>query len=98
METRFEITVSYGQDGDAVKTDKLTGVRIVGDENGGSEGTDALEVPVELKVMRIDLDGKNAIKKPLGGGNQGVAALHGVVSPVVFFQPASRTFCSVRTA
>ena len=72
MEVRFEVTVSYGQDGDSVKTDKLTGVRVVGDESGGSEGTDALEVPVELKVMRIDLDNKNPLKSPLGGGNQGV--------------------------
>ena len=55
MDTTFDITVTYSvAQGDGTQTDRLIGCRITNKEGGGSQGTDALEAPFDLDIMRIE--------------------------------------------
>lgn len=53
MERRFRLIVSYAEVGQDVQTDELVGCRITSVEKGGSQGTDALEVSLELNITYI---------------------------------------------
>jgi hypothetical protein len=63
LEKSFPISVSYAEDGLPVVTDELAGVRIKSVENSPSQGTDALEVSLELDVMYIIENGKKPLRK-----------------------------------
>lgn len=57
MEKVFDITVSYADTGNPVRTDKLFGCRIQTDEQDFSPGGDALEVTFSLNVMKLQRNG-----------------------------------------
>lgn len=53
MEKRFRIIASYSEEGLDVQTDQLVGCRITSVENSPSQGTDGLEVSLELNITYI---------------------------------------------
>lgn len=69
MQQSFDITVSYSHGNEAINigvtTDELIGCRIKKIDKSRSQGTDGLEVKLDLHIMRIKLDGKEAISKPI---------------------------------
>lgn len=65
MEVPFEVTVSYGDDGLPVETDKLLGCRIVSESNNNAAGSEALTVEIELDVMDMLHNGLSPLRSPL---------------------------------
>ena len=53
MERRFSISVSYAEAGQPVVTDELLDCVISSVENNPSQGTDALEVSLDLDIMQL---------------------------------------------
>jgi hypothetical protein len=53
MAKRFQLTVSYADEGQAVTTDELVGCRITGVSKNPSQGTDGLTVECALHIMYI---------------------------------------------
>lgn len=53
MERRFSIVVSYAEEGQPVVTDELLDCVIASVENNPSQGTDALEVSLDLDIMAL---------------------------------------------
>lgn len=69
MQKAFDISVTYAHNEEEVNigvvTDELKGCRIKKIDRSHSQGTDGLEVKLDLHPMRILLNGKEAIKKPI---------------------------------
>lgn len=61
MEKRFGISSSYAEEGQPTVTDELSGVKISEVENKPKQGTDGLEVTLELSVMGILEGGLNPL-------------------------------------
>jgi hypothetical protein len=65
METQFVASVSYSEPGKTLQTDVLYGCRIKKVEDSHSAGGDALEVKIDLRVQRIERNGKIGMSKVL---------------------------------
>lgn len=61
MEASFPITATYSDTNVPVQTNRLFGCRITNADMGGSQGTDPLEVSMDLSIFRIETNGLNAI-------------------------------------
>jgi hypothetical protein len=61
LEAVFDIVVNFREDG-AMYTDKILGCRVKKADRSHSNNADALEVKVELSVMRIEWNGKDPIR------------------------------------
>ncbi len=61
MEKRFSISTSYAEEGQQTVTDELLDCKINSVENSPSQGTDGLEVSLELSVMSIREGGLNPL-------------------------------------
>ena len=60
MEKVFTISVTYSEYGPlGTSCDVLYACTIINVEEGGSEGTDPLEVKIDLDIMKIKKNGKN---------------------------------------
>ena len=57
----FDVTVTYADEGAPTKTDKLVGCRIKSVEQSNSQGTDGLEVQLQLHVMYLLRDERAGI-------------------------------------
>ncbi len=64
-EVSFDITASYSGPGTPTKTVRLEGCRITNKEGGGSQGTDPLEVSLDLDVLKILEDGLSMVANSL---------------------------------
>jgi hypothetical protein len=62
MEAEVDITVTYGNDDQAVTTDILRRVTFLKDEGGGAEGADDMEVSLDLDIVIIERNGKKPMK------------------------------------
>lgn len=62
MEKSWTAVVNYADEGQPVVTDEVVGIRITSVELGGSQGTDASEVSIELNVLYIIEDGVEPIR------------------------------------
>ncbi len=62
LEKSFPIIVSYAEDGQAVVTDELVGARITSVENSPSQGSDGLEVSLELSLLYVLENGKKPLR------------------------------------
>lgn len=62
MEKEFDITSTFGNDGQPLTTDILISCTIISDEISSSEGADPNEVSVGLDIKCIKRNGKNAMK------------------------------------
>lgn len=62
LEKRFTIVVSYAEEGQPVQTDELVGCRITSVENKPAQGTDPLEVSLDLNITYIIEDGVEPLK------------------------------------
>lgn len=62
MEKEFDITATFGNDGQPLNTDTLIRCCIISDEISSSEGADPNEVSVGLDILNIKRNGKNALK------------------------------------
>lgn len=57
-EARFDLSISYGEDGEPLVTDELVGVQLAGNEHSGSAGSaDPMKVKIPLNVRGIIQDG-----------------------------------------
>jgi hypothetical protein len=65
MEKEFDITVTYGEDGQPTVTDILKACRIVNDDASRSQGQDPLEEKLDLSILSVRKNGKHALKKPI---------------------------------
>lgn len=61
LRTVFDINVTYADEGAPTKTDKLVGCRIKSVEQSNSQGTEGLEVQLELHVMYLLRDNRAGI-------------------------------------
>ena len=61
MEKSFSVTVTYSDTNVPVQVNRLIGCRITSSEGGGSQGTDPLEVSLDLSIFRVETDGLNAV-------------------------------------
>lgn len=61
-EVPFDAVVTYANDGQPTITDKLVGCRIKKAENSHSQGTDPLEVKLDLDFMYLLRNGKALVK------------------------------------
>ena len=66
MRRKFNIMVSYGNDGDPLLTDELLGCRIKSGEDGHQKGSDPLKVKVGLWIRLIRRNGVDPIPDALG--------------------------------
>ena len=57
----FDVTVTYADEGAPTKTDNLVGCRIKSVEQSNSQGTDGLEVQLQLHVMYLLRDERAGI-------------------------------------
>lgn len=57
----FDVTITYADEGAPTKTDKLVGCRIKSVEQSNSQGTDGLEVQLQLHVMYLVRDERAGI-------------------------------------
>jgi hypothetical protein len=57
----FDVVATYAEEGAPTKTDKLAGCRIKNVEQSNSQGTDALEVKLDLHVFYLLRDNVAAI-------------------------------------
>jgi hypothetical protein len=62
MESIFDIAVSYADEGQTTKTDELRGCSFASNEKNPSQGTDALEVSLDLDVTYILENGKKPLR------------------------------------
>lgn len=62
LEKSFALVVSYADDGQPIVTDELVGVRITSVENSPSQGTDGLEVSLELSILYVLENGKKPLR------------------------------------
>lgn len=74
MEVDFDITVTYGDNGQRVKNDRLVGCNISGHNDDHSQGSDALVVSCDLLLNHIVIDGKTPLKRMLGGSTPSTPA------------------------
>lgn len=65
MEAPLSIDVTYSENGETPKIDKLKGLRIQKHEDSHSEGEDPTEVKVEFSIMWIEPNGKKPLRKML---------------------------------
>jgi hypothetical protein len=65
MEAIFDITVSYGDVGEELETDKLLSCRVTSEANNNAVGGEALTVDIELDVMDMLHNGLSPLTKPL---------------------------------
>lgn len=57
-EVRFDVALSYGEDGQPLLSDELVGVQLAGNEHSGSAGSaDPMKVKVPLNIRGIFVDG-----------------------------------------
>lgn len=63
MEARFDVVVTYAEDGMPTVTDKLIGCKLSKVSNQHSAGDDGLTVKLDLVVMHIELNGFKPLKK-----------------------------------
>ncbi len=61
MEKRFSISVSYAEIGQPTVTDELLDCRIASVEHNPSQGSEGLEVSIELSIMSIRESGINPL-------------------------------------
>ena len=61
MEKSFSVTMTYSDTNVPTQVNRLIGCRITNVEGGGSQGTDPLEVSLDLSVFRVETDGLNAV-------------------------------------
>ena len=61
MEASFSITITYSDTNVPVQVNRLIGCRITNVEGGGSQGTDPLEVSLDLSIFRVETGGLNAV-------------------------------------
>ena len=61
MEASFSITSTYSDTNVPVQVNRLIGCRITNVEGGGSQGTDPLEVSLDLSIFRVETGGLNAV-------------------------------------
>lgn len=61
MEKSFPITITYSDTNVPTQVNRLIGCRITSVEGGGSQGTDPLEVSLDLSVFRVETDGLNPV-------------------------------------
>jgi hypothetical protein len=61
MEKAFSITITYSDTNVPVQVNRLIGCRITNMEGGGSQGTDPLEVSLDLSIFRVETGGLNAV-------------------------------------
>ena len=61
MEASFSITITYSATNVPVQVNRLIGCRITNVEGGGSQGTDPLEVSLDLSIFRVETGGLNAV-------------------------------------
>lgn len=57
LEQSVDITVNYAEEGEDTITDKLFGARFTAPENSHSQGSDPLNVSVDLSIIRIEENG-----------------------------------------
>lgn len=57
----FDVKVTYADEGAPTKTDRIVGCRIKSVEQSNSQGTDGLEVQIELHVMYLVRDERAGI-------------------------------------
>lgn len=62
MEEEFDVTATYGNDGQPLVTDELIGCTVIGVENSSSEGADPNEVTLNLDIKGIKYNGKVPMK------------------------------------
>jgi len=63
-DAEFEVTATYGTDGQPTVTDILTGCTLMDVDSGHEAGEDPLEVTYPMDVMDIELDGKRFFNDP----------------------------------
>lgn len=63
LEKRFQIVVSYAEEGQQTKVDTLVNVRLGEDAQSHSQGTDALKVKFTLNMDYVLRNGKSPVKK-----------------------------------
>ena len=62
IESEFDITATYGNDGQPLVTDELIGCTVIGVENSSSDGADPNEVTLNLDIKSVKYGGKVSMK------------------------------------
>ncbi len=61
LEQSVDITVNYAEEGEDTISDKLFGARFTAPENSHSQGSDPLNVSVDISIVRVEENGVTPI-------------------------------------